>query len=666
MRNWILLCVAMLMMVGGAADASARAVKTKRPDCRGRHLVRCARVSPASERAQLLTFLHRTETAKVRKAVHLPSLASLFGPAGAKAIALADRRIAAGAPGAKLKLGSGLAGPAAAGLEVDASSEATPVPDGKAGESLQTSDTIRNKRGVTQTRTITLMTSADRCPISHGYANRGLAGGTGNYSATFETVVPAGTERHVTRVQFRLHHDWTAVVKDDAHVSKITSQHGTEKLDVAYRFTTLDSTGKVVSEHTGGDTFKSSFDDWQHGNGVEATLYSGLASPSPLDQQAEQAATAFQDVVMASSKRGFALAEANWRTPNRCVAVALAPQTRSLAPGQSTSVTATAKPGALAGYNISIKPSGRYAARASAGSSVSPASRPEGHNARDASFRFTAPAQKWDAAHHPSLTVKLTSGGGIGESTLDLGGVEAYAYDVTVRGTGHYSETDDFSGGGSSQHETFNDPDFSFTSHWPLTVVPADGKPATPSTAYGVQATLSGSMHSAGTHTGADPSSYDCTGQLGAPPNAADDQISVGSPDATGVPLAINGFNGLSGDPSAGTCTYTGGTWWGTRTPSPGGMAVGEISAAALGHITVTSAELQQPSFTIAFGGSLGGACTTLGSNQFGRTCTHTLGWSATATFTRRFTCTRIGNGFSCGSGAAGDPGPKTRLAVAG
>jgi hypothetical protein len=242
-------------------------------------------------------------------------------------------------------------------------------------------------------------------------------------------------------------------------------------------------------------------------------------------------------------------------------------------------------------------------------------------------------------------------------TTAQRADASAYAFDVTVHGTGNYSETDDFSSTASGQHETYNDPGFTFTSHWPLTAIPADGKPPTQSDFYGESATMSGSVHDIGTHSsgGVADASYDCTGQLAPPGNPAQNQIHIGSPDPQGaVAIALNGFSGLSAVASAGTCSHSG-SYWSNPAPQAGGMGIGDVAAATVGNVRVSQAMLHLPTFTIALSGSLGGSCTAAGSNAFGRTCTHAMDWSATATFIRKGTCRRGVNGYSCSLGSAAD-----------
>jgi hypothetical protein len=247
-------------------------------------------------------------------------------------------------------------------------------------------------------------------------------------------------------------------------------------------------------------------------------------------------------------------------------------------------------------------------------------------------FTYTAPNS--DDNWTDDLTFKAVSRQGTGTGIVSFQHQPkpaAYQYDVSLTGgTGSYQENDT----DGTQNWSYND-NFTFTSSWQGAIVPLAGSPAAP----GLGANGGNLAGGESNHWDAGATaSYDCTAPLVDTNAQSEDVQSIypGAGTASGTPVMINGWTSLEADNNQQNCTKS--AFWVVAGASAGGAGLTDLSfeSAYRQTVTLTPAQLAQPQFTIALGSPAFSAnC----QNSGGYTCTHTLSWQATVTFTKTGEC---------------------------
>jgi hypothetical protein len=222
-------------------------------------------------------------------------------------------------------------------------------------------------------------------------------------------------------------------------------------------------------------------------------------------------------------------------------------------------------------------------------------------------------------------------------------GGEIYSYRVTISGSGSYKETSGHRHpSGEEWDHHFDIPRFTFSTVWMFVIIPLDGKPPVQPTFWGHEHTLSGSVKNTGDYRGDPPSTYSCDLSLSAAHvNPAGNKIELGAFTGGSQRITLSGFHFMGRGPGT-ECTSTPAADGHFSYPS--GAVVGpgssDIPAGATKTISLTAAQLRQPRFTLALSSDpFPLHCTTHTAVD---PCTHTLTWSATATFERMSTCSRV------------------------
>jgi hypothetical protein len=259
-----------------------------------------------------------------------------------------------------------------------------------------------------------------------------------------------------------------------------------------------------------------------------------------------------------------------------------------------------------------------------------------------ASFTLTPQA----GAASASLTVAGTSNRGRVRGAVS-GPVEnrkIFLYAVELNGSGSY--TSDFGTTASFEHHADVTME-SFVTRWAGVALPADGGPILQSKYLGSSHDMTGLAHSTGEDVRpvGGGGSYDCEGPLG-DSGGANHHLDVAPAGGGSLTLALEGFHGLFVEPGTWTsCTGTG-TY---ENPSPGATGPGgnDFDGRTSAFVTLTPAQLDRETFTVPLTGQpLPPGCLSNNSPPF--YCTHTLSWTATATFTRYGSCTRAGDRYAC------------------
>jgi hypothetical protein len=326
----------------------------------------------------------------------------------------------------------------------------------------------------------------------------------------------------------------------------------------------------------------------------------------------------------------------------RCITVSVAPAQAEVRPGQSLDVTVTAQPKVRSSTPVKIAPSlGILGTVTPAQATAMP-----GQAVR---FTYTAPSS---ASFADSVAFNAVSRQGKGFAFADFRAQpapSAYQYDVNLTGgNGSYQEDDSAVSGSDSQSWSFSDT-FNFTSSWQGVIVPLAGAPAGPQVGAS-GGNLSGSVDTVyDASNGTDTAHYHCTAPLTDTNSQSEftQNVTPGNGTASGTPVSINGWTTLLADNPDQSCTQSG--FFTVAAASAGGAGQTDLAMqnAYTGTVTVTPAQLAEQQFSVSLDSpALTPGCTNASGTS---SCSHTLTWHATVTFTKTGQCSadQFGN-YTC------------------
>lgn len=328
-----------------------------------------------------------------------------------------------------------------------------------------------------------------------------------------------------------------------------------------------------------------------------------------------------------------------------CVVAAAKVEQTTLSPGQSTTLHASVKTSSGAPIAPPL-----MVARTD-GVVVSPDRSPRGSD----SFDFTVTANPDFTGGWVKIVATSASGDDSVTVPLTAAGPNGYAFAVTMTMSGHYDEKGTRTDTSSTLTRQFADEIGAINAAWTNPIfLSFDHDPLTPETDASSWAT--DETKTTGTTTASytavnDNDQYTCTAPLtgAAPPNQTDPGQegrirAPHSPTSAGANrLTLQPFyHDLVTDQSQQSCSQSGSGWLGTPEASFGGSGVADIASLGFDHapFTVTATQLSRPSFTVKVTSRTGFPNNCTGYPTSSTTCTHSLDWSATLTFTRVYSCT--------------------------
>jgi hypothetical protein len=404
----------------------------------------CGPAEALSLRAALAGYQRALRSNRVRRGLGLPSLRRLFGNAGPRAERLADARLGRGSAASGRahagKLSARAAGASAltrVGSVGRVRVEATAPGIGAGVDQIGYTDAIKGPNG-SQTRSIRFTAAADACPVAASGGDN-VGKDMGHLLAAEHIVTVQRTGHLEIKTDFTLDTTGTrevwGVVHRNSDLAEImpslsstaharirrvrvtrdlrSGRRSREKpLELSYE---LHSISPLAMDGSGGfDRFIA-----QYGGANDSDPADAVVSDRLLNESAfKSAALTFMLAVGSKTHAVYASAEAQWKTPNRCVQVQSdAPQ--GLVPGQSIKVhvSATSKRGDPA---ANLRAYAHYAPYRSDGLTVDPFAfvEPDASAAHD--FTVTALSQAWPDSSPLRLQVMLYSTAGIGEVDSDF------------------------------------------------------------------------------------------------------------------------------------------------------------------------------------------------------------------------------------------------------
>jgi hypothetical protein len=296
------------------------------------------------------------------------------------------------------------------------------------------------------------------------------------------------------------------------------------------------------------------------------------------------------------------------------------------------------------GVTVADREGGRVAldlAAAASGATVAP---PSAGTTASAPASFTLTPQ--EGATSAGIAVEGTSNRGRVRGAIS-GPVEnkrIFLYAVELTGSGSY--TSDFGTTDSFEHHADVTME-NFVTRWAGVALPADGGPILRSKYLGSSHDMTGFAHSTGEDVRpvGGGGSYDCEGPLG-DSGGANHHLDVAAAGGGALTLALEGFHGLFVEAGNWSSCTGSGTY---ENPSPGATGPGgnDFDGRTSAFVTLTPAQLDRETFTVPLTGQpLPPGC--LSNNTPPFYCSHTLSWTATATFTRYGSCLRAGDSYAC------------------
>ena len=399
----------------------------------------CGPGKPPLLRSALTRYESTLRSNVVRRGLGLPSLRQLFGKAGARAETLADARLAKRGD-VRSATAASTAGSAAlhhVGSVGRVSVDATVAPGiGSGVDQISYIDRIKGPHG-SQTRSIRFTATADACPqAAKGGDNVGQDTGHLLAAEHIVTVERTGHLEITTDFSFDMtgSREIWGLVNGNADLTQImpnpkpTAYARVRRVRVARDVRTgrrfrerplelnyeLHMISPLWMDGSEFNDFVEKYGDANDHDRADAAVPDRLLNTAAY----ESAARTFMSAVEAKTRSVYASAEAQWKTPNRCVQVQ-SDAPAQLVPGQSIKVhvSATSKRG---DPPANLRAYAHYQPFRSAGLAVDPFKvvAPDENAAHD--FTVTPPAKAWPDTSPERLQIMFYSTGGVGEASNDF------------------------------------------------------------------------------------------------------------------------------------------------------------------------------------------------------------------------------------------------------
>jgi hypothetical protein len=440
-RSTCLIATVLLAVPAAASAQSDGPAMPPAPEpkvaCKASAAVVCGPTEPPALRPAVARYTRTLRSDRVRRGLVLPSLRRLFGRAGIRAEALADRRLARAPRSGRAAHAAGAAALVRVGSVGAVTVRASPAPGLGAGvDQVSYTDRISGPHG-SQTRSLRFTAAADACPVA---ASRGdnVGKDVGRLLAAEHVVTVERSGRHELTTDFTIdttgsREVWGLVNGNAALTDIEPNPKPTAHVRIrrVRRLRDL-GTGRTYRERPLELSYELKMISplWMDGGGFDRFIerYANAGDHDPADAirsdrllnsaAFEAAARTFMTAVEPKTRAVFERAQTQWRTPNRCVE-ARSDVPERLIPGSSLKVrvSATSKRGDPA---QNLRAYAHYVPYRSAGLTVDPYAfvEPDANVAYD--FTVTPPATAWPDDSPERLRIVLYSTGGIGEVDTDL------------------------------------------------------------------------------------------------------------------------------------------------------------------------------------------------------------------------------------------------------